>query len=127
MAKVIIKQNYEGEKMEYFNRSVGRTLQFPELNLIFARFYNIKGANKADEGLLDEALENFDKAVELNPNDAIALFNRATIKADLGDFEGAKEDFHRAKSIASENDEEVVPSLRNNIRDEISTEKINFY
>ncbi len=113
--------------MEYFNRAVGRSLQFPELNSIFARFYNIKGANKADEGLLDEALENFNKALDLNPNDAVALFNRATIKADLGDFEGAKQDFHRAKTIASENEEEVIPSLRTNISDEISTQKINFY
>lgn len=113
--------------MEYFNKSIGRTLQFPELNLIFARYYNIKGANKADEGLLDEALENFNKAIELNPSDAVALFNRATIKADLGDFEGAREDFHRAKSIASESYEEEVPFLRENMRDEIITEKINFY
>lgn len=113
--------------MEYFNRALGRSLQFPELNSIFARYYNIKGANKADEGLLDEALENFNKALDLNPNDAVVLFNRATIKADLGDFEGAKQDFHRAKSLASEEDEEVVPSLRGEITDEISNEKINFY
>lgn len=30
--------------MEYFNKAVGQTLQYPELELIFARYYNIKGA-----------------------------------------------------------------------------------
>ena len=113
--------------MEYFNKAVGKTLQFPELKLIFARYYNIKGANKADEGELDEALENFNKAIELNPLYAIALFNRATIKADLGDFEGAKEDFLRAKCTEYETSQEPVPNLRDYYQDEISNENINFY
>jgi tetratricopeptide (TPR) repeat protein len=49
----------------------------------------------ADEGLLREALENFNKAIDTNPNNHIAFFNRATIKIDLGDLEGAKNDFHK--------------------------------
>ena len=49
----------------------------------------------ADEGNLEEALENFNKAIETNPNNHIAFFNRATIKIDLGDLEGAKNDFHK--------------------------------
>jgi tetratricopeptide (TPR) repeat protein len=47
----------------------------------------------ADEGNLKEALENFNKAIESNPNNFIAYFNRATIKIDLGDIDGAKKDF----------------------------------
>lgn len=113
--------------MEYFNKAVGQTLQYPELELIFARYYNIKGANKADDGQLKEALENFNKAIELNPNYVIALFNRATIKADLGDFKGAKEDFCRAKNVECELNNDPVPSLRNFLNDEISSDKINFY
>ncbi len=113
--------------MEYFNKSNGQPLQYPELNLIFARYYNIKGANNADDGKLNEALENFNKAIGLNPLYAIALFNRATIKADLGDFEGAKDDFLRAKCTEFEISNEVVPTLRELYQDEISTDNINFY
>jgi len=55
----------------------------------------MKGILMADEGLLKEALENFNKAIEVNPNNHIAFFNRATIKVDLGDLDGAKNDFNR--------------------------------
>jgi len=57
--------------------------------------YCIKGILMADEGLLRDALENFNKAIDTNPNNHIAFFNRATIKIDLGDLEGAKNDFHK--------------------------------
>ena len=113
--------------MEYFNKAVGQKIKFPDTKLIFARYYNIKGANRADDGELNEALDNFNKAIELNPRYAIALFNRATIKADLGDFKGAKEDFHKAKSIDIEIDDEAVQSLHAFLQDEISNNYINFY
>jgi tetratricopeptide (TPR) repeat protein len=57
------------------------------LNL--SKDYCIKGISMADEGNLKAALENFDKAIETNPINHIAYFNRATIKIDLGDFVGA--------------------------------------
>ena len=53
-----------------------------------------KKGRMADGGLLKEALENFNKAIEVNPNNHIAFFNRATIKIDLGDLDGAKVDFN---------------------------------
>jgi tetratricopeptide (TPR) repeat protein len=113
--------------MEYFNKAVGQTIQFPEVQLIFARYYNIKGASKADDGQLREALEYFNKAIELNPRYSVALFNRATIKADLGDLRGAKKDFSLAKNIEAETDYETVPFLSNSLKDEISSDKINFF
>lgn len=61
--------------------------------------YCINGILMADEGLLREALENFNKAIDTNPNNHIAFFNRATIKIDLGDLEGAKKDFHKFDSM----------------------------
>lgn len=113
--------------MEYFNKAIGQSLQFPDVQQIFARYYNIKGANKADEGELKEALKNFNKALEIYPDYAVALFNRATIKADLGDFKGAKQDFHKAKCIESEISYELVPATREAFVDEISNDKINFF
>ena len=55
--------------------------------------YCIRGTILADEGNLEEALENFNKAIESNPNNHVAYFNRATVKIDLGDIEGARNDF----------------------------------
>lgn len=63
--------------------------------------YCIKGTLMADKGMLREALEIFDKAIESNPNNHTAYFNRATIKIDLGDLDGAKEDFKKFDFITS--------------------------
>jgi len=63
--------------------------------------YCIKGIDMADEGNLKAALENFSKAIESNPTNSIAYFNRATIKIDLGDVEGARNDFYRFDIIRS--------------------------
>ena len=62
-------------------------------------YYNIKGTECADEGDLKEALNFFTRAIELNPHFSIALFNRGTIKADLGDFNSANKDFCLARDI----------------------------
>lgn len=69
------------------------------LNL--SKAYCIMGISLADEGNLEAALENFDKAIETNPANHIAYFNRATIKIDLGDLDGARNDFTRFDSITS--------------------------
>lgn len=63
--------------------------------------YCFQGTEMADKGLLEEALEIFDKAIEINPNNHVAYFNRATIKIDLGDLEGAKKDFEQFDIITS--------------------------
>ena len=52
-----------------------------------------KGISHAGEGRFKEALENFNKAIKVNPNNYIAYFYSAKIKIDLGDIEGAKTDF----------------------------------
>ncbi len=64
-----------------------------------SQYYNTKGTESADEGDLKEALNLYTKAIELNPQFTIALFNRGTIKADLGDYKGANEDFCLARNI----------------------------
>jgi Flp pilus assembly protein TadD len=65
-----------------------------------SQYHNIQGTKNADEGRLQEALNNFTKAIRLSPENHIAYFNRGTIKADLGDFEGAKMDFAAASKIS---------------------------
>lgn len=61
------------------------------LNL--SKHYCLEGTLMADEGKLYKALDNFNKAIKANPQNHIAYYNRATIKIDLGDIEGARKDF----------------------------------
>ena len=68
-----------------------------------SQYYNTKGTESADEGDLKEALNFYTKAIELNPQFTIALFNRGTIKADLGDYKGANKDFCLARNIEIKN------------------------
>jgi tetratricopeptide (TPR) repeat protein len=47
----------------------------------------------------EEALTDFNRAIELDPDNAYALDGRAYTKAYLGDFEGARADYERARAI----------------------------
>jgi tetratricopeptide (TPR) repeat protein len=85
--------------MEYYISESSQKVNDFNLNEVFARYYNTKGAKCADDGELNHALNFFNKALELSPTFVPALFNRATIKADLGDFLGAKNDFEEAKKL----------------------------
>lgn len=58
-----------------------------------SKHYCIQGTLMADEGNLKEALKNFNDAIRVNPKNHIAYYNRATIRFDLGDIEGARRDF----------------------------------
>jgi tetratricopeptide (TPR) repeat protein len=60
---------------------------------LLSKEYCNKGILLADEGDLKEAMENFNKTVEVDAANAIAYFNRATVKVDMGDIEGARNDF----------------------------------
>ena len=68
-------------------------------NIIDKLFYNTKGVKKADEGKFKEASECFTKAIELAPSDSMSYFNRATVKMNIGDFQGAKSDFKLSESF----------------------------
>ena len=66
-----------------------------------SKHYCLAGTLMADEGNLKKALENFNKAIKANPKNHIAYFNRATIKIDLGDIDGARNDFTKFDIIRS--------------------------
>lgn len=88
-----------------------------------AEFYNYKGVEQADEGNLIEALKYFNEALQLDPMCKEALFNRATIKADLGEFEEARKDFYKISTI-------TFPKTTDNNIQNLSTvqlSKINFF
>jgi Flp pilus assembly protein TadD len=62
---------------------------------------NIIGVEKADRGEIEIAIRYFTEAIELNPNDPIAYFNRATLLVKIGDIQGARDDFNNAQKLSS--------------------------
>ena len=63
---------------------------------ICAEDYDKLGINKAKERDFHGAIENFCRAIKLNPNYANAYNNRALVRAELGDYPGAIEDYKEA-------------------------------
>ena len=61
--------------------------------------YNVEGVSKADLGYFNEALKYFNKAIEMDPENFVAYFNRASIKMRLGDIEGARKDFKESENL----------------------------
>ena len=65
-------------------------------------FYN-RGVAKDDLGDHPGAIADYDKAIELNPDDDAALNNRGLVKSDLGDYQGAIEDLDKAIRLEPDN------------------------
>lgn len=61
-------------------------------------FHNVSGVDKADKGRYEDASNEFTMAIELNPKDAEAYFNRATLKVRSGDLKGASLDFKMSEN-----------------------------
>jgi len=64
-----------------------------------AEEYFYSGVEKANSGDYQEAIEEFDKAIKINPKDAKAYYNRGVVKGGLGDYRGAIEDFNKSIEI----------------------------
>ncbi|GHU98537.1 hypothetical protein FACS1894159_01140 [Bacteroidia bacterium] len=64
-----------------------------------AEEYFNKGYEFASNGDFNSAIENYSKAIEIDPTDAMAYNNRGNAKSDLGDKEAAIEDYDKAIEI----------------------------
>ena len=64
-----------------------------------AEFYNNRGYAKARLGGYKEATEDYDKAIDIDPDYAFAYTNRGSAKDKLGDREAAIKDFSKAIEI----------------------------
>ncbi|MEJ2103573.1 MAG: tetratricopeptide repeat protein [Ignavibacteriaceae bacterium] len=60
---------------------------------------NIIGVEKADEGEIEIAIRYFTEAIDLDPTDPKAYFNRATLRVKIGDIQGARSDFTFARNL----------------------------
>ena len=67
--------------------------------------YGSKGENK-------EALADFDKAIELDPDYALAYSDRGRIYYILGEFERAGHDLHKAIDLGYPVDESLLKAVK---------------
>ena len=65
--------------------------------------YNISGVVNADNGNFEEALNYFNKAIESDPSNYAAYFNRASVRMHFGDIEGARLDFIECEKLHENN------------------------
>jgi Leucine-rich repeat (LRR) protein len=61
--------------------------------------YIRRGQSKQDSGDINGAIDDFDRAIEINPDFALAYFHRGSAKSDLEDLVGALADLDRAIQI----------------------------
>lgn len=81
------------------NRTVRVSLKQLKLNKISAFNFNTKGVENADNSKFDEAVECFNRAIELEPADSLGYFNRATVLMQIGNFISARLDFKLADRL----------------------------
>ncbi len=91
LAEAALKEEMDGEWMEE------RGQQFPRTNR--AKAYYVIGTARSETGDKKGAIEAYDLALRLIPDEHASLSNRAIAKRDLGDEEGALEDFGRALAV----------------------------
>ena len=59
----------------------------------------MQGVDKSRQGEHEEAIKDFDRALQLNPNDADAYGNRCVARYKLRDKQGAIEDCQKAAAL----------------------------
>ncbi len=77
--------------------------QKADFSALISGVYNEKGNVKCDLGDVKGAMEDFDKAIELNPKYVFAYSNRGVAKYYLEDVKGAMEDFDKAIELDPKN------------------------
>ena len=60
------------------------------------------GLDASSQGLITEAISHFDKAIQLDPEHAIAYFNRGWAYHELGQASKVQEDWDKARSLGIE-------------------------
>lgn len=73
-----------------------------KVNKECAETYYQRGLAHAKNGALKRAIEDYTKAIELNPNYADAYYNRGGAFLRLGEREKAKSDLATARDMGSE-------------------------
>ena len=73
------------------------------LNLILRTAYSNRGVAYRGKGEYDRTIEDLNKAIELNPNDALAYGNLGNIYTEKREFGQAVQDYNKALKIDPQN------------------------
>ncbi|WP_265569500.1 TIR domain-containing protein [Sphingomicrobium nitratireducens] len=91
-------------------QAIGRTLELkPDLPMAHGIGANIELLEGYDADTMTRAMMRFDRALDLDPDEPLALNWRAQLKATIGDFDGARRDIER--TIALDPDDTVAHQL----------------
>ena len=69
-------------------------------NKLDSKIYYLTGVSKINRYKYLDAIEDFNKALKLNPRDSFAFYKRGYLKFNLNDFNGALDDFDKSLKIA---------------------------
>lgn len=78
-----------------------------------AGFYTKRGVEFQLNGQCEEAISDYNKAVEIDPEYALAYFNRGVAHFKKGDYEKAWEDVLRVQMLGYRVSPEFLEQLRN--------------
>ena len=69
-----------------------------------AKYYEMTGCEKGNAGNYKGAIEDFTKAIEINPSNAYLYIIRGFTKSELNNYQGAIEDYNQALVIDPNNE-----------------------
>ena len=108
-------------KTSFVLSTAGIMLSVPEkVNAESADFYFNRALKKVDEGDYYGAISDYNKVIEIIPNDANAYYNRGNIKGrDLKDYYGSLLDLNKAIEINPNNDQMYISRcvVKTNLKD----------
>jgi Tfp pilus assembly protein PilF len=77
-----------------------------------ADFYIKQGMDHADKWQYDQAIADFNKALEINPRYAEAYYGRSLAHGSKGEFEKAWEDVRQAQRLGYKVDPDILRTMR---------------
>ncbi|MHC4207911.1 MAG: tetratricopeptide repeat protein, partial [Planctomycetota bacterium] len=70
-----------------------------EINQTYAEAYCNRGLEYGRKGQSYQAIDDFNKSIELNPQSAKAYYNRAVVFCGMKEYDKAWQDIHQAQSL----------------------------
>ena len=98
LMKLVMEESKKGNTNNaiiYLNEAI-------EIERNDVRFYISRGTFKEHKNC-EDAIEDYTKAIDIDPNYQFAYFNRARVKRELGDYQGAIYDYSKSIEIDPNN------------------------
>ncbi len=89
------------KKFDISHREIEQGIHLKNMDYdeVLSHFYTIRGIAKDRLGRLEEAIKNYDRAIELDSNVAQVYYNRGNAKRKLGRYEEAIKDYDKAIAL----------------------------